>query len=190
MCSLGIYIGWSAIIYRIGFPLDDAWIHQTYARNLVQTGQWAFIPGQMTSGSTAPLWTLILSIGFILHLSPYIWTFLLGWATLFILAILGEIVVRSQTESYTSRIPWVGIFIALEWHMVWAAGSGMETLILADAFLFITYLIFKEPVQWWLVGIIIGISIWIRPESVTWMGPALMIILLHGDSFLKKYAIY
>ncbi|NTV00188.1 MAG: PEGA domain-containing protein [Methanoregulaceae archaeon] len=34
-----------------GFPLDDAWIHQTYARNLVKIGQWAFIPGIPSAGS-------------------------------------------------------------------------------------------------------------------------------------------
>ena len=46
-----------------GFPLDDAWIHQTYARNLATLGEWSFVPGQPSAGSTAPLWSLLLSIG-------------------------------------------------------------------------------------------------------------------------------
>ena len=36
-----------------GFPLDDSWIHQTYARNLAQTGQWAFVPGVPSAASTS-----------------------------------------------------------------------------------------------------------------------------------------
>ncbi len=38
-----------------GFPLDDAWIHQVYARNLALHGQWAFVLGQPSAGSTSPL---------------------------------------------------------------------------------------------------------------------------------------
>jgi hypothetical protein len=44
-----------------GFPLDDGWIHQTYARNLAEYGQWAYLPGTISGGSTSPLWTLLLS---------------------------------------------------------------------------------------------------------------------------------
>ena len=32
----------SKLIDSFGFPLDDSWIHLTYARNLAEDGQWAF----------------------------------------------------------------------------------------------------------------------------------------------------
>src|SRR5690606_6927715 len=85
-----IYLLASQFTYAIGFPLDDSWIHQTYARNLAQNGEWAFRPGIPSAGSTAPLWSALLAIGFLLHLSPYIWTFALGVITLFALALLSE----------------------------------------------------------------------------------------------------
>ena len=47
-----------------GYPLDDAWIHQTYARNWAETGQLAYVVGLPSAGSTAPLWTLLLSVAY------------------------------------------------------------------------------------------------------------------------------
>jgi hypothetical protein len=76
--SISVYLVASAMIYRIGFPLDDAWIHQTYARNLALSGEWAFSPGHPSDGSTSPLWTGLIAIGYWLRLGPYIWTFFLG----------------------------------------------------------------------------------------------------------------
>src|SRR5512139_1211356 len=73
-----IYLFASSLIYHPGFPLDDSWIHQTYARNLALHGQWAFRPNMPSAGSTAPLWSALLAIGYWLGLAPYIWTFLLG----------------------------------------------------------------------------------------------------------------
>ena len=86
--SLGSYLYGSHWISRIGYPLDDAWIHQTYARNLASTGLWAFLPGQLSAGSTAPGWSLLIALGYWLNLSSYLWTFLLGWALLCGLALV------------------------------------------------------------------------------------------------------
>ena len=46
---------------RGGVPLDDAWIHFQFARNLARGEGFAFNPGEPTAGSTAPLWTLLLA---------------------------------------------------------------------------------------------------------------------------------
>src|SRR5512135_3154814 len=86
LVAILFYLLVSARVYRIGFPLDDAWIHLTYARNFAQHGQWAYRLGEASAGSTSPLWTILLGLGFILKLGPYIWTFFLGWL---ILSLLG-----------------------------------------------------------------------------------------------------
>ena len=46
-----------------GFPLDDAWIHLHFARNLAEGAGFAYNPGRPVAGSTAPLWTLLLAAG-------------------------------------------------------------------------------------------------------------------------------
>ena len=51
------YLGVSARGGPLGFPLDDAWIHQTYARNLGLRAEFSFVPGQPSAGSTSPLWS-------------------------------------------------------------------------------------------------------------------------------------
>ena len=66
--GVGTFLLAAALTYTLGFPLDDSWIHVTYARNLALTGQWAFRLGHSSAGSTSPLWTLLLTPGFWLGL--------------------------------------------------------------------------------------------------------------------------
>ncbi len=48
-----------------GVPVDDSWIHYRFAENLRNSQGFSFNPGVPTPGSTAPLWTVTLSlIGF------------------------------------------------------------------------------------------------------------------------------
>jgi len=44
-------------------PLDDAWIHLGYARNLLAHGYYTYNPGSVQTGATSPLWTLTLAAG-------------------------------------------------------------------------------------------------------------------------------
>ena len=113
LIAVGYYLLVSASIFRIGFPLDDTWIHLTYARNLAEHGEWAFRLGERSAGSTSPLWTVLLSIGFFLRLSPYIWTFFLGWVVLTSLGIQAENIARRNISAYKPRLPWVGLFFVL-----------------------------------------------------------------------------
>jgi hypothetical protein len=181
-----IYLVFSALTYRIGFPLDDAWIHEAYARNLAEHGQWAFQAGHPSAGSTAPLWTLLLTPGFWLHLGPIWWSYVLGACLLFALALAAEVAVRRLDATYRPRMPWVGIFIATEWHMVWAALSGMETVLQALLITLVLGLLLTGSRRYLGLGLLSGVSIWVRPDGLTLLGPVLLTIFLVHDSWVAR----
>ena len=152
------YLIASDLIFRVGFPLDDAWIHLTYARNLAEHGEWAFRLGERSAGSTAPLWTVLLSIGFLFKLGPYVWTYLLGWAVLTLLAVCAENTARKLVASYKSRIPWAGLFFVFAWHLTWSAVSGMETLLHGLIILAVLGAIFNASRPYLMAGLLAGVS--------------------------------
>lgn len=175
--SMAVYLAVSAGYYRIGFPLDDSWIHLTYARNLAVFGEWAFQPGIPSAGSTAPLWTALLSIGFLIKLAPYIWTYLLGGLLLWGLALTGEVVVRRISPDYRARVPWAGMFLIFEWHMVWSASSGMETLFHALLVSIVLAMLMYGSRRYLTMGLLAGLSVWVRPDGITLLGPVFVYVL-------------
>ena len=181
-----IYLIFSAVIDGIGFPLDDSWIHLTYARNLALYGQWAFQLGHPSAGSTAPLWTFLLALGFWLHLAPYIWTYLLGGLALFGLSVVAELTARKIASAYRPRYPWFGIFFALEWHLLWAAVSGMETLLDALIIFIIIAALITGSRRYLSLGLLTGLSIWVRPDGLTLIGPVLLTVLLVEETIAEK----
>lgn len=184
--SMAVYLAVSAWYFRVGFPLDDSWIHLTYARNLAVHGEWAFQPGKLSAGSTAPLWTAVLSIGFLLKLAPYIWTYLLGTLLLWGLGLLGETVLRRANPAYQSRVPWVGLFLILEWHMVWSAASGMETLLHALLVTAVLGLLMGGSRRFLTLGLLAGLSVWVRPDGVTLLGPVAVYALAGQGTWAER----
>ncbi len=177
-----MYLLASQATFRLGFPLDDAWIHQTYARNLADLGEWAFLPGKVSAGSTAPLWSLIISIGYFLHLNPLAWTYFAGWTSLLGVAYIGERLGRSFSGGL-HRFPWIGIFLATEWHLVWAAGSGMETGLHALLILVVFWMLAEDRIPALAVGLVCGLTVWVRPDGLTLIGPALMVLALSKQTW-------
>lgn len=171
--SLGGYLLASALTYSVGFPLDDAWIHQTYARNLGLRGEWAFLPGQPSAGSTAPLWSALLAVGYPLRLAPYIWTYFLGWLLLW--GVAKEAVGVFQRLTNRDGIGWVGVglFFVFEWHFAWMAASGMETLLLAWLAMKVAHGLATERRHYWSLAAWIGLSTWVRPDGLTLLAPVL-----------------
>lgn len=174
-----VMVGFIAVsqgVQGIGYPLDDAWIHQTYARNLGQWGEWAFIRGQASAGSTAPLWTFLLTIGYLFHINHFVWTFLLGGLCLVATALLGMKSIGTGAPS-----AWFALFLVSEWHLVWSALSGMETLLFAALITAVLFLCAQANMKKWIIGLLVGISTWVRPDGITLLGPVVFIIMFLAE---------
>lgn len=173
LLAVGFYLLWSAMVFRVGFPLDDSWIHLTYARNFADHGEWAFRLGERSAGSTSPLWTFLLSLGFFLKLAPYAWTYFVGWIVLTFFGVQAENAARRFVNSYRPHIPWVGIFFVLEWHFTWSAVSGMETLLHGLVLLAVLAALMNGSRRYLSLGLLAGLSVWVRPDGLTLLGPIL-----------------
>ena len=182
--ALGGYLAYSAKVNGAGSPLDDAWIHQVYARNLAERGEWAFNPGQSSAGATSPLWVLLLAAGSWLGLAPFLWAIFLGWLSLFLLGVTGSIVFRLLATEWTQRSLWVGALLILEFHSVWAAASGMETILFMTLSTAVLGLVLgskntsRKRSFWFVAGLLAGLTVLVRPEGLTLLAPLLVAALL------------
>ncbi|MBX3083979.1 MAG: hypothetical protein KF716_20250 [Anaerolineae bacterium] len=126
------------------FPLDDSWIHQTYARNLGLTGRWDYIPGVPSAGSTSPLYTVLLAIGYGLRLPYLLWTHFLGAAALALAGMIGARMADRLYPQVKRAGLYTGVALVLTWHLIWAAASGMETMLFATLCLAVMALAWRE----------------------------------------------
>ena len=178
--SVLLYLGASYAGGFLGFPLDDAWIHQTYARNLAERHEFAFIPGHPSAGSTSPLWSGILAVGHLLHVPDLVWTYALGGALLGFTAWLANRLALNLWPERTGAALLTGVFVALEWHLAWAAVSGMETLLFAALALSV-FVIPPRRALW--IGLCAGLTILARPDGLTLLPFALARVILSWKRF-------
>ncbi|MEX2030312.1 MAG: hypothetical protein WD906_05015 [Anaerolineales bacterium] len=171
--SAGGFLLQSQALYGFGFPLDDAWIHQTIARNLVQTGEWAFTPGMPGSGSTSPAWTILIALGHGLEINEQVWAFLVGTGLLATLAWITTGWYAERVGRAVAGVGLVGILLSAEWHLAWSAVSGMEVLLVALAAVLVLREVDRERLRPVWIGALIGASMWIRPESALLLAAAL-----------------
>ena len=185
LLGVGLFLGAALARGKLGFPLDDAWIHQTYARNLVRNGRWEYVPGVISAGSTAPLWTLLLAVGYLLRL-PYLWwAYLLGGVSLGWLGLVSMRLWRCLWPKQATRAWLAGLMVVLTWPLVWAATSGMETLLFAALGLQIAVIYCQSKGKGWqtavTLGLLSGLLILTRPD-----GLVLIILILAGMVLARR----
>ena len=145
------------------FPLDDPWIHLQFARNLAEGHGFSYNPGVPVSGSTAPLWTLVLGGAFAVFGSHPVLAKALGIA-----ATLGTAWLAGRLA-----VIWTGhrglgllasVLVALAGPMVWGALSGMEVGL--AALLVTAALVHHARGRAWTGGFAVGLAALARPEAV------------------------
>ncbi len=152
-----------------GLTLDDSWIHLQFARTIFQGTPWEYSPGYPSTGSTSPLWSIILSCIFFFTDDQ----FGIVWATYcisIIFFICSTYLAGRIVTNYLDSLP-LGLFTTVAFVIIprntWLMLSGMETpLFVFILLLSIVILDHEEPKYDLLLGILGGLAYLTRPEGV------------------------
>lgn len=170
-----------------GYPLDDSWIHLTFARNLAGGVGFGANPHQSTPGATSPLWVFLLAGGFFLGADHTVWPWLLDALVLGVAGILGAWLVRSlsydardagnpESHFLSLQSGLCGLAVAWSAPLIWSAAGAMEVPAFT-ALTFAALLAFSRAQQskrrtallW---GSLAGLAALARPEGL------LLVVLL------------
>ncbi|MBN1937833.1 MAG: hypothetical protein JW934_24475 [Anaerolineae bacterium] len=142
-----IYCGVTLVMYdHLAFPLDDSWIHLVIARGIAREGALVYNPGEPTNGSTAPLWSLLLSVGYLLKIDFLAWDYGLGllfaWLSGVFIYRLGKKFLLNGGLETRPTIPMAliaAVLSSIEWHVAWCGLAGMETTLFIFLSVYLLY---------------------------------------------------
>jgi hypothetical protein len=164
----------------LGFPLDDSWIHLQFARNLASGLGLSFNPGELVTGSTAPLWTALLALLLPLPGNVVVWTKLLG-VVLYLAGIDATWRLARELDLPPGLAATAaGLTLATSW-LVWSALSGMEIPLFVLLSLWGMILHLREradPARPPLSLAVLAVAVLARPEGLLLMVLAVLDRLL------------
>ncbi len=162
-------------IGAFGFPLDDPWIHLTFARNLAEYGSFSYFQNQMvTSGSTSPLYTILAALLWKIAANEFFVSYTLG----ILFFGLSALLVWKICLRLFPREHWIAAGVTLSFllagKLAAIALSGMETTLFIFLLLATTYSYCTgSQVRLALFG---GLLLWARPDGLI----LLVILALHA----------
>jgi hypothetical protein len=153
-------------------PLDDVWIHQVYARSIAQGHPFAYNPGEQETGSTSPLWALLLAPAHLLGIPPIAFAKLLGILLTALAAWAGWRLARAFGESWAGML--FAVALPLMPYFAFAAVSGTEV----PLFVFLSLLAIEMTLvgRGRAAGVVTGLAILARPEGFLLLGAILAAI--------------
>jgi len=157
--------GTAAALY--GLPLDDAWIHLVYARSLAALHGFAYNPGQLETGSTSPLWAILLTPAAFLArafgIGAVIPAKVIGMGTGLAASLGGARAARGLGLGRAAQVS-AGLAIALDPGLAFAQVSGMEVMLAAALALWAVAELAAEHV--WSAAIAAALAPLARPEMM------------------------
>lgn len=159
------------------FPLDDPWIHLTFAKNLAEYGSFSYFKNEMaTAGSTSPVYTILLAAGFFITKNEMILSYALGIIFL-VCSVISFYKLSSfefGKENYFA-LACTGIFMLDRW-MSFIADSGMETTMYI--FFLVAGFYFYKKRQAVPFAILFALTFWTRPDAVAFYGAIIIDYIL------------
>ncbi len=162
-----VFVAWYAgtINHSPGFPLDDPWIHLQFAKNLNEYGSFSYYRDEMaTSGSTSPLYTTLLAVGFFVTSNEIVLSYVLGVGFFLASAVFASKLGFAYFPENWLIASAPAILVLMEPRLLWVSLSGMETTLFI--FLIIAATLYYQSRSSVPLGIIGGLMLWTRPEAV------------------------
>lgn len=162
------------------FPMDDAYIHAVYARNLADAHQLTFNlnPPDQGLGTTSILWPLLLAA---LHplMSVIPAARLLGVVAYLVMAWLVVVIAGWMTPRDDRRTGWLAAgLVVLSGNLIWFSLSGMETILWLA--LGLGVVVAYQGRRWGWVGCLMGLMLLTRIEAVVLLAAMALVDLWIG----------
>ncbi len=191
LAAAGLYFqGELGALGGMGFPLDDSWIHLQFAKNLAAGQGLSYNPGVASTGSTAPLWTALLALGFLVPGGAILVSKLLGVA-LHLVAVDASYVLARRLGLSQGLAALAGLLTLATYWLVWSALSGMEIPLFLALSLWGTNLHLAErrdPSRLPAALPVIALSALARPEGLLLLALAVadrLLIIERGEDGLR-----
>lgn len=135
LVAIGVQVAWlwcGGLWQYPTFPLDDAWIHQVFARSLASGQGFAYSAGAPSAGCSSPLWAVLLAVPAALGVPALPAGTALSVAATVVAVVGGGVWASRLHGSLTGHLAprWLGptaiVALALCPALAWNAGSGME----------------------------------------------------------------
>ncbi len=185
MACLAYFAAELYVFGRLALPLDDGWIHLQFARQLAAGHGLAYndpVDGSgWISGSTAPLWTALIALAFLLPGGPLIWTKALG-AAFFLGTVYATDRLAAELGVGRGLRRLAGLLTAATHWLVWSALSGLEISLFAFLSLWgiVLHLRERRTKQHLPVSLaVLAASALARPEG------SLLLVLAMADRMLR-----
>jgi hypothetical protein len=121
------------------------------------------------------LWILIIALGYFLKMPFFQWTYLWGGIFAITTAFFAALLYQQYFNKFRNSVI-VAIICLLEWHLAWAAVSGME-IGLFTCLTLLFFLLVTRNVSPWVLGGLTGLIVLVRPEGV-------FLVVIYGFNLL------